>query len=83
MSATTEEIARRAEALSDEEREKVLHYIEDLEEDSLSPRDRFIALMKRLAASIPEEELRKIPSDFAENIDKYAYGDVLATHDKD
>jgi Arc/MetJ family transcription regulator len=38
------------------------------------PEEDLFAFMDRLAASIPEEDLKKIPTDLAKNVDHYLYG---------
>jgi hypothetical protein len=66
----TEKIVGKVKVLSDEQKEKVLEFVENLE----PPRRTLWEIWKEHLKDIPEEELDKIPTDASVNLDHYLYG---------
>jgi hypothetical protein len=65
----TKEIVGKVEVLSDEQKEKVLEFVETLE----PPRKTLWEMWQKHLKDIPEEELDKIPTDASQNLDHYLY----------
>ena len=65
----TKEIVGKIEVLSDEQKEKVLKFVETLEPPKRTPWQIWQEQLK----NIPEEELDKIPTDASQNLDHYLY----------
>ncbi|MGI8542800.1 MAG: hypothetical protein ACR2MD_04895, partial [Aridibacter sp.] len=59
----------KVEVLSDEQKEKVLEFVETLE----PPRKTLWEMWQKHLKDIPEEELDKIPTDASQNLDHYLY----------
>ncbi len=73
MQIVEQQIVEKIQTLSDEEREQVLRYVEEV----LSKRNRKRTLgekIKEIAAGVSEEVWEKIPSDGSEQHDHYIYG---------
>ncbi len=66
----TEKIVGKIRVLSDEQKEKVLEFVENLEPTGRTPWQIWQEHLK----NIPEEELDKIPTDASLNLDHYLYG---------
>ncbi len=66
----TEKITDKVKVLSDEQKEKVLEFVENLE----PPRRTLWEMWQEHLEDIPEEELDKIPTDASLNLDHYLYG---------
>lgn len=67
---TLEKIAEKVKVLSEEQQEKVLEFVENLQ----PPRRTLWEMWQKHLKDIPEEELDKIPSDASVNLDHYLYG---------
>lgn len=73
MQIVEKQIVEKIQTLSDEERERVLHYVEEV----LSRRNRKQTLgekINKIIADVPDEVWEKIPSDSSEQHDHYIYG---------
>ncbi len=66
----TEKIVEKVRILSDEQKKKVLEFVETLEPQKRTPWQIWQEHLK----NIPEEELDKIPADASNNLDHYLYG---------
>jgi len=66
----TEKIVGKIRVLSDEQKEQVLEFVENLE----PPRRTLWEMWQKHLKDIPEEELDKIPTDASQNLDHYLYG---------
>ena len=66
----TEKIVGKIRVLSDEQKEQVLEFVENLE----LPRRTLWEMWQEHLKDIPEEELDKIPTDASQNLDHYLYG---------
>ncbi len=66
----TEKIVGKIRVLSDEQKEQVLEFVENLE----PPRRTLWEMWQEHLKDIPEEELDKIPTDASQNLDHYLYG---------
>jgi hypothetical protein len=81
---TKEKISRIVEAMPENEAEELL---QQLEEQPASPSvekpkygiHALSELLDEIARNAPEEELKKIPPDFSENLDHYLYGSPKRT----
>lgn len=73
MQIVEQQIVEKIQTLSDEEREQVLRYVEEV----LSKRNRKQTLgekIKEITADVSEEVWEKIPSDGSQQHDHYIYG---------
>ncbi len=73
MQIVEQQIVEKIQTLSDEEREQVLRYVEDV----LNKRHRKQTLgekIQNLTADVSDDVWEKIPSDGAEQHDHYIYG---------
>ena len=73
MQIAEQQIVEKIQTLSDEEREQVLRYVEDV----LNRRNRKQTLgekIQNLTADVSDEVWEKIPTDGAEHHDHYIYG---------
>ena len=66
----TEKIAEKVKALSADQKEKVLAFVEKLEPQKRTPWQ----IWQEHLCDIPQEELDKIPTDASVNLDHYLYG---------
>ncbi len=66
----TKKIVGKIQVLSDEQKEKVLEFVETLEPPRRTPWQIWQEHLK----DIPEEVLEKIPTDASQNLDHYLYG---------
>jgi len=73
MQIVERQIVEKIQTLSDEEREQVLHYVEEV----LSKRNLKQTLgekIKEIVADVSNEVWEKIPTDGSEQHDHYIYG---------
>ncbi len=73
MQIVEQQIVEKIQTLSDEEREQVLRYVEEV----LSKRNRKQTLgekIKKITVDVPEEVWERIPSDGSQQHDHYIYG---------
>lgn len=73
MQIVEKQIVEKIQTLSDEEREQVLRYVEDV----LNKRNRKPTLgekIREITADVSNEVWEKIPSDGSEQHDHYIYG---------
>ncbi|CAN5298123.1 hypothetical protein BH20ACI2_BH20ACI2_26150 [soil metagenome] len=70
MQGVTDKIANKVKYMPREQQEQVLAYVESL----IPPRRTMLEVVKEIRETIPEEVLKKLPVDGADNHDHYLYG---------
>ena len=75
--SVTEAVIEKVQALTPEQQRRVLEFVEVIEQES-KPRRSLSDVMNEIVGEtfgrVPEDDLRKLPTDASENLDHYLYG---------
>ena len=75
--SVTEAVIERVQSLTPEQQRRVLEFVEIIEQEG-KPRRSLSEVMNKIVGEtfgqVPEEELRKLPTDASQNLDHYLYG---------
>ena len=71
--SVTEAVIERVQALSPEQQQKVLEFVEKIEQQA-STRKSIAEIAEECFKNVPPEDWAQVPSDASLNVDHYLYG---------